>query len=139
MLPGIRAATRKSTHTNTFPTQAGRQPLACEAEIGMMTSMSGINCMAVLKALSEPTRMRIVRLLLKQSLGVNDISGSLGVSQYNISKHLRILREAGLLETEKKGKLRLYGIASELADRLAANRNVLELDCCTFRFNKLPK
>ncbi|MFA5189747.1 MAG: metalloregulator ArsR/SmtB family transcription factor [Verrucomicrobiia bacterium] len=105
----------------------------------MMTSMSGINCMAVLKALSEPTRMRIVRLLLKQSLGVNDISESLGVSQYNISKHLRILREAGLLETEKKGKLRLYGIASELADRLASNRNVLELDCCTFRFDKLPK
>lgn len=139
MLPGIRAATRKSTHTNTFPTQGGRQPLACDAEIGMMTPMSGINCMAVLKALSEPTRMRIVRLLLKQSLGVNDISESLGVSQYNISKHLRILREAGLLETEKKGKLRLYGIASELADRLASNRNVLELDCCTFRFDKLPK
>lgn len=139
MLPGIRAATRKSTHTNTFPTQAGCQPLACNTEIGMMTAMSGINCMAVLKALSEPTRMRIVRLLLKQSLGVNDISGSLGVSQYNISKHLRILREAGLLETEKKGKLRLYGIASELADRLASNRNVLELDCCTFRFDKLPE
>lgn len=139
MLPGIRAATRKSTHTNTFPTQGGRQPLACDTEIGMMTSMSGINCMAVLKALSEPTRMRIVRLLLKQPLGVNDISGSLGVSQYNVSKHLRILREAGLLETEKKGKLRLYGIASELADRLASNRNVLELDCCTFRFDKLPR
>jgi DNA-binding transcriptional ArsR family regulator len=101
--------------------------------------MKGTDCMAVLKALSEPTRMRIVRLLLKQRLGVNDIAERLGVSQYNASKHLRILREAGLLETEKQGKLHLYGIAAELAGRLAANKNVLELDCCTFRFDKLPR
>ncbi len=101
--------------------------------------MSGINCLAVLKALSEPTRMRIVRLLLKHPLGVNDISERLGVSQYNTSKHLRILREAGLLQTEKQGKLRLYGLATALADRIAANKNVLQLDCCTFRFNKLPR
>jgi len=33
--------------------------------------MSKIDCMAVLKALSEPTRMHIVRLLMKQPLGVN--------------------------------------------------------------------
>ena len=101
--------------------------------------MSGINCMAVLRALGEPTRMRIVRLLLKKPLGVNDIADRIGVSQYNTSKHLRVLREAGLLETEKLGKLRLYGLAAELASRLAANKNVLELDCCTFRFNKLPR
>jgi len=101
--------------------------------------MGAINCLAVLKALSEPTRMRIMRLLLKQPLGVNAISEQLGVSQYNISKHLRILREAGLLETKAEGKLRLYGIAAELADRLASNKNVLELDCCTFRFDKLPR
>lgn len=101
--------------------------------------MGNINCLAVLKALGEPTRMRIMRLLLKQSLGVNAISDELGVSQYNTSKHLRILREAGLLETRAEGKLRLYGVASELADRLASNKNALELDCCTFRFDKLPK
>lgn len=105
----------------------------------MMAAMKGTDCMAVLKALSEPTRMRIVRLLLKRPLGVNDISERLGVSQYNTSKHLRILREAGLLQTEKQGKLHLYGLAAGLADRLATNKNVLELDCCTFRFDKLPK
>jgi len=98
-----------------------------------------MDCMAVLKALSEPTRMRIVRLLLKEQLGVNEISERLDVSQYNVSKHLRILREAGLVETEKQGKLHLCSVASDLKDRLAANRNVLELDCCTFRFDKLPK
>lgn len=99
--------------------------------------MGDIKCLLVLKALGEPTRMRIMGLLLKQPLGVNAISGRLGISQYNTSKHLRILREAGLLETKAEGKLRLYGIATELADRLASNKNVLEMDCCTFRFDKL--
>jgi DNA-binding transcriptional ArsR family regulator len=95
--------------------------------------------MAVLKALGEMNRLRIMRLLLKEQLGVNAISRRLRISQYNVSKHLRILKEAGLLEMEKAGKLRLYAVAPSLKDQLAANQNVLELDCCTFRFDKLPK
>ena len=101
--------------------------------------MAEINCIPVLKALGEPTRIRIMRLLLKRSLGVNEISDRLELSQYNASKHLRILREAGLLETQAEGKSRRYGIATKLAERLASNKNVLDLDCCTFRFDKLPK
>lgn len=95
--------------------------------------------MAVLKALSEVNRLRIMRLLLNRQLGVNYISERLGISQYNVSKHLRTLREAGLVEMQKSGKQRLYGVIPSLKDHLAANRNVLELDCCTFRFDKLPK
>jgi DNA-binding transcriptional ArsR family regulator len=101
--------------------------------------VKGIQCIAVLKALSEVTRMRIMRLLLKEQLGVNDISHRLKVSQYNVSKHLRVLKEAGLLEMEKQGQQRLYAVVPCLKDQLAANQNVLELDCCTFRFDKLPK
>ena len=101
--------------------------------------MAEIDCIAVLKALGEPTRMRIMRSLLRRSLGVNEISDQLGLSQYNTSKHLRILREAGLLETQADGKLRRYGIAKHLSERLASNKNVLDLDCCTFHFDRLPK
>ena len=60
--------------------------------------MEGIDCIAALKALGELSRLRIMRLLLKEQLGVNDISKRLKMSQYNTSKHLRILREAGLLQ-----------------------------------------
>jgi DNA-binding transcriptional ArsR family regulator len=95
--------------------------------------------MAVLKALGEMNRLRIMRLLLKEQLGVNAIARRLRISEYNASKHLRILKEAGLLEMEKLGRQRLYAVAPGLKDELAANRNVLELDCCTFRFDKLPK
>ena len=101
--------------------------------------MTGVKCMAVLKALGELNRLRIVRLLLKEQLGVNAISRRLTMSQYNVSKHLRILKAAGLLEMEKAGKQRLYTVAPPLKDQLAARRNVLELGCCTFRFDKLPR
>lgn len=101
--------------------------------------MKGIDCITALKALGELNRMRIVRLLLQKQMGVNEIAEQLDISQYNVSKHLRILKEAGLLEMEKQGKLRLYTVIPNLKDQLAANANVLELDCCTFRFDKLPK
>jgi DNA-binding transcriptional ArsR family regulator len=101
--------------------------------------MSGIKCLAVLKALSDLNRLRITRLLLKEQLGVNEISHRLRMTQYNASKHLRILREAGLLEMEKQGQKRIYSLSSRLKRQLAANRNVLQLECCAFRFDKLPR
>ena len=101
--------------------------------------MTRIDCIAALKALGELNRLRIVRLLLKEQMGVNQISERLKMSQYNVSKHLRILREAGLVEMEKEGQQRLYAVVPGLKNQLAANKNVLELGCCTFRFDRLPK
>jgi DNA-binding transcriptional ArsR family regulator len=101
--------------------------------------MTGIDCIAALKALGELNRLRIVRLLLKERLGVNDIAERLGMSQYNVSKHLRVLKEARLVEMEKHGQQRLYAVVPGLKSELAASRNVLDLGCCTFRFDKLPR
>lgn len=101
--------------------------------------MNGLDCIAALKALGEETRLRILRLLFKEQLSVNEISERLKVSQYNVSKHLRIMREAGLLETEKRGKQRLYAVADKLKSQVAANNNVLDLGCCTFRLDKLSR
>ncbi|HZR19819.1 MAG TPA: metalloregulator ArsR/SmtB family transcription factor [Verrucomicrobiae bacterium] len=101
--------------------------------------MTGIDCIAALKALAEQTRMRILRLLLKDQLSVNEIVQRVKVSQYTVSKHLKILREAGLVEAEKKGKQRLYTVAKNLNTQLKRNANVLELGCCTFRFDRLPR
>lgn len=98
-----------------------------------------MNCIAALRALGEETRLRILRLLFKEPLSVNEIAERLGVSQYNVSKHLRIMREAGLLELEKQGKQRLYSIVDDLKAKVAANNNILDLGCCTFRLDKLPK
>ena len=83
--------------------------------------------------------MRIMRLLLKEQLGVNQISDRLEMSQYNVSKHLRILKEAALVEMEKEGRQRLYAVVPGLKNQLAANKNLLDLGCCTFRFDRLPR
>lgn len=101
--------------------------------------MTGLDCIAALKALGEESRLRTLRLLFKEQLGVNEISERLGLSQYNVSKHLRIMREAGLLEVESQGKQRIYTVARKLRNQVAANNNILDLGCCTFRFDQLPK
>ena len=101
--------------------------------------MTGINCITALKALGEETRLRILRLLFAQKLSVNQIASLLETSQYNISKHLRILREAGLLTSEKQGKQRLYSVSAGLKRHAARNNNVIDLGCCTFRLERLPK
>ena len=93
--------------------------------------MTGLDCIAALKALGEETRLRMLRLLFKEPLSVNEIAERLEVSQYNVSKHLRVMREAGLLETEKDGKQRLYSVSPKFRSQMAANNNVLDLGCCT--------
>lgn len=90
-----------------------------------------------LKALADDSRLRILSALIKQSLDVNSLGEKLGLSQYNVSKHLRILREAGLVASEIKGSRREYFIAEPFRRKLARNRNVLDLGCCMFRFDRL--
>ncbi len=75
--------------------------------------------------MGELNRVHIVGLVLREQLGVNQISERLEMSQYNVSKHLRILKEAGLLEMEKEGQQRLYAVlmvpAALIAEALARN------------------
>jgi DNA-binding transcriptional ArsR family regulator len=101
--------------------------------------MNGLNCIGALKALGEETRLRMLRLLFKERLSVTAIAEHLDVSQYNVSKHLRVMREAGLVEIEKCGQQRLYTVAPRLKSQVAANNHILDLGCCTFRLDKLPK
>ena len=91
-----------------------------------------------LRALAEETRVRIIGLLIDQPLEVGEISKRLGVSPYNVSKHLRILREAGLLEVEKDGRRHLYALPDAIRRR-AAEGNVLDLGCCSFQFDAASK
>ena len=99
----------------------------------MLPVVQGNDCVVALKALGEDTRVRIVGLLIDEALDVGAISKRLGVSQYNVSKHLRILREAGLLEVEKDGRNHLYALPDAI--RRDAKDGVMDLGCCSFQFN----
>ena len=91
------------------------------------------DCVVALKALGEETRVRIVGLLVDRPLDVGEIADRLEVSQYNVSKHLRILREAGLVEVEKVGRQHRYALP-HATRRAAGKGNVLDLGCCSFQF-----
>src|SRR5262249_54128081 len=92
------------------------------------------DCVVALRALGEDTRVRIVGLLLDTALDVGEITQRVGVSQYNVSKHLRILREAGLLQVRKTGRRRLYALSDNIRRR-AKETGVLDLGCCSFKFD----
>jgi len=63
------------------------------------------------KALSDPTRLRIVNLLDAQSLCVGDLQEVLGLSQPLVSRHLAILRAANLVWTQRQGARVCYSLS----------------------------
>jgi ArsR family transcriptional regulator len=67
----------------------------------------------VFHALSDPTRIRIFNLLLQagSDLAVGELVDALEERQYNVSKHLRILKTAGLVTERREGRFVLYGVA----------------------------
>ena len=67
----------------------------------------------LLSVLAEPTRRRILDLLLEQPRTVNQLVGELGTSQPTASKHLRVLRDAGLVEARVDAQRRVYTLSPE--------------------------
>ncbi|BCJ40433.1 transcriptional regulator [Actinoplanes ianthinogenes] len=64
--------------------------------------------MDVLEVLAEPARRRIVDALLTREASVGDLVGALGMSQPAVSKHLRVLREAGVVSVRAQAQQRIY-------------------------------
>src|SRR4051794_7409278 len=62
----------------------------------------------VFEVLAEPNRRAILDLLRSDERAVNELVGALGLSQPAVSKHLRTLREAGLVEVRTDAQRRLY-------------------------------
>jgi DNA-binding transcriptional ArsR family regulator len=70
--------------------------------------------------LAEPTRRRILDQLRDRPRTVGDLVGSLQVSQPSVSKHLRVLRDAGVVQARKDAQRRVYELRPEaLAEVLA--------------------
>jgi DNA-binding transcriptional ArsR family regulator len=63
--------------------------------------------------LAEPTRRRILDLLREEERPVNDLVGRLALSQPGVSKHLKVLRDAGLVEVRQDAQRRLYRVRAE--------------------------
>ena len=74
----------------------------------------------ILSALAEPNRLQIVELLRRKPLAVGDIVERLGLRQPQVSKHLRVLSDAGLVEVHPVGQQRIYRIRAQALKEIDA-------------------
>jgi ArsR family transcriptional regulator len=65
---------------------------------------------ALLQALAEPNRIRIIECLREGSKNVTELAKLLNVEIVNVSHHLGVLREAGLVQDEKHGRFVVYSL-----------------------------
>src|SRR3954453_11948841 len=68
--------------------------------------------MTAFEVLAEPTRRRILDLLREDERSVNEIVDRLPLSQPGVSRHLRVLRDAGLVNVRQDAQRRLYAVNS---------------------------
>ncbi|MBW1925350.1 MAG: winged helix-turn-helix transcriptional regulator [Deltaproteobacteria bacterium] len=86
-----------------------------------------------MKALSDPNRVKIVKMLQHRTMCVCELKEALGIAQPTVSKHLKVLEEAGLVDFSKEGLWVNYrlsdGSSSPYAASLLGNlRHWLEAD-----------
>jgi DNA-binding transcriptional ArsR family regulator len=73
--------------------------------------------MEVFEALADPTRRRIVELLAEQERSAGELAGHFQVSRPGVSKHLRVLREAGLVTVREDAQKRIYRLEPKALGR----------------------
>ncbi len=87
-----------------------------------------MGALAALHVLAEPRRLQILDLLREGERPVGELVDRVGLSQPAVSKHLRVLRDAGLVEARPEAQRRLYRIRPEplveLDDWLASYRQL---------------
>jgi DNA-binding transcriptional ArsR family regulator len=64
-------------------------------------------------AIAEPNRRRILDLLVQEERAVGEIVSALGIGQPGVSKHLRVLRDCGVVEVRADAQRRVYRVRPE--------------------------
>lgn len=68
----------------------------------------------LLAVLAEPTRLRLVRLLLREELCVCELVDALRIRQYKVSRHLSRLRSVGLVQARRNGRWMYYSVGRRI-------------------------
>jgi SAM-dependent methyltransferase len=76
-----------------------------------MKSASGLY-----RLLGDEARLRLLRVLARERLNVTELTGVLGLAQSGVSRHLRLLKEAGLVTEERDGGFSYYRLAEQVED-----------------------
>ncbi|MCX5001250.1 metalloregulator ArsR/SmtB family transcription factor [Streptomyces sp. NBC_00638] len=73
----------------------------------------------LMRVLADPLRLRIVTLLARETLCSTHLIEETGAGQTNLSNHLKVLREAGVVETEPCGRFTYYRLKPDVVASLA--------------------
>jgi DNA-binding transcriptional ArsR family regulator len=90
----------------------------------------------VIRALGDPLRLRIVALLARETLCTTHLVEETGARQTNLSNHLRVLREAGIVDTEPCGRFTYYKLKPEVLADLSGQFAELAASARTAAENK---
>jgi ArsR family transcriptional regulator, arsenate/arsenite/antimonite-responsive transcriptional repressor len=94
-------------------------PICCGSDAPPMPREAAEDLASAFKALADPTRVAIVnRLSTTPEVCVCDLTATFELSQPTISHHLRILRDAGLIEAHPRGTWAYYRLVPEAIERL---------------------
>ena len=81
---------------------------------------------AVLAVIADPTRLRLLRLLYQQELCVCELMDAVQLPQYKVSRHLREMRQVGLVEATRSGRWMHYRISGAVT-RSPLHQDLLKL------------
>ena len=87
-------------------------------------------CAEMLQAIAEPNRIRIIECLRTGSKNVTDLAKLLNVEIVNVSHHLGVLRQAGLVQDEKHGRFVYYSLHPKIFNQDNAKATFLDLGWC---------
>ncbi len=97
------------------------QPICCASDVAPMPRAAAAEVADRFRALADPTRVAIVnRLSTADELCVCDLTGAFELSQPTISHHLKVLRDAGLVEATRRGTWAYYRVVPEAVRALRA-------------------
>ena len=95
------------------------QPICCGPDTPPLPQEARDELAARFKALADPTRVALVnRLAAADEVCVCDLNAALDLAQPTVSHHLRVLREAGLVESSRRGTWAFYRLVPEAIERL---------------------
>ncbi len=100
----------------------------CTPISGVMSAEEAEQTAALLKVVADPARLRILSMLARaedQEICVCDLTEPLDLSQPTVSHHMKVLREAGLTASERRGKWVYHRLQPE---RLAGIRMALDVE-----------
>ena len=93
--------------------------------------LSAENARLMLKALAEPIRLQLIEALGSGERCVCELTAELGMAQSKLSFHLKVLKEAGLLNAREHGRWVYYSLAPQALQELRAWLGALASHCTT--------